>query len=321
MKHTNFKQIVMLLLLGTATGTMAGERVELFPYGNMDSWVTRYITESKMFSGKTKVIYAIAPTDTIHGAEAFVYGKGGNPWSVSNAYASVLGWTKVSGTTRPERRGNGYCARMDCKLEDIVAVKIDLKLQIAGTIFLGKTYEPVPLKAANDPYSVVEMGVPFTRHPKAIQLDYKAKVDDSNVITYAKATPNPKQRQGRDCAEIYAYLQRRWEEDGKIYAERVGTAYERIWNTVPEWQNAHRVPFRYGDITVQPNYKDYEGLNYHGFRAKNSKGVMVPVNEVAYSNAAPTHLVLMLSSGCYEAFIGHDGNIFWVDNVGLVYDE
>lgn len=316
------KCFFILLSLTFGMDGWTKERVEMFPYGNMDSWVTRYITESKMFSGKTKVIYAIAPTDTIYGAIPFIYGEGNNPWSVSNAYASVLGWTKVSGTTRPERRGKGWCCRMDCKLEDVVAMKIDLKLQIAGTIFLGKTYEPVPLKAANDPYSVVEMGVPFTRCPKAVQLDYKAKVDDSNVITYAKATANPKQRQGRDCAEVYAFLQHRWEKDGKIYSERVATAYERIWNDVPEWQNAHRVPFRYGDITEQANYKDYEGLNYHKFRAKNTNGVMVPVEEVGYnSKAKPTHLVLMLSSGCYEAFIGHDGNIFWVDNVGLVYDE
>ncbi|MCQ2343175.1 MAG: PCMD domain-containing protein [Paludibacteraceae bacterium] len=305
-----------------STTLFATERFEMLPLGNMDSWVTRYIKESKMFSGKTKVIYAIAPTDTTYETAPFIYGKKGNPWSVSNAYASVLGWTKVSGTTRPERRGKGYCARMDCKLEDVVAMKIDLKLQIAGTIFLGKTYEPVPLKAANDPYSVVEMGVPFTRRPLAVQLDYKAKVDDSNVITYAKATAHPKQREGRDCAEVYAFLQHRWEENGKIYSQRIATAYERIWNDVPQWQNAHRVPFRYGDITAQEGYKDYEGLNYHRFRAKNSKGDMVTVQEVGYNkDAQPTHLVLMLSSGCYEAFIGHDGNIFWVDNVGLVFDD
>ncbi|MCQ2348071.1 MAG: PCMD domain-containing protein [Paludibacteraceae bacterium] len=314
--------ILFVLLVGAGMTVHAKERFEMLPYGDMESWVTRYIKESKFFSGKTKTIYAIASTDTTYTTTPFPYGKNGNPWSISNAYASVLGWIKVSGTTRPERRGKGWCCRMDCRLEDVVAMGIDLKLQIAGTIFLGKTYEPVPLRAANDPYSVVEMGVPYTRRPKAIQLDYKAKVEDSNIVTYAKATAHPKKREGRDCAEVYAFLQHRWEENGKLYAERIATAYERIWNDVPEWQNAHRVPFRYGDISKQSNYHDYEGLNYHGFRAKNSKGDMVTVNEVGYSTTAkPTHLVLMISSGCYEAFIGHDGNIFWVDNVGLIYDE
>ncbi len=299
----------------------AKERVELIPFGDMESWVTRYVQESKFFGGKMRTIYAIAPTDTIRGAVPFEYGKNGNPWWVSHAYARVLGMDKVSGTTRPERRGNGWCARMDCKLEDIEVAKIDLKLQIAGTIFIGYTYEPVPLKGASDPYSIVEMGRPFSKHPKAIQLDYKAKVDDSNVITHATGMSGCKKLKGRDCAEVYAYLQYRWEENGKIYAHRIATAYERIWNDIPDWVNAHRIPFRYGDITVQPDYKDYEGLNVHNFKAKNSKGTMVKVNEVGYGNEKPTHLVLMISSGCYPAFTGHDGNTLWVDNVSLVYDE
>ncbi len=126
---------------------------------------------------------------------------------------------------------------------------------------------------------------------------------------------------GRDCAEVYAYLQHRWEKDGKIYATRVATAYERIWHDVPNWKNAHGIPFRYGDITSQEGYKEYEGLNQHSFKAKNAKGDMVRVQEVGYSNDKPTHLVLMISSGRYPAFTGHDGNTLWVDNVALVYDE
>ncbi len=311
--------ILSLLFLNASIWAQECERIEPIPFGDMEQWEVRNIQESKFFSGKMKTIYAIAPNDTIEGVIPHIYGLNGNPWSISNAYANVLGAIKVSGTTRPERRGDGWCCRMDCKLEDVVALGIDLKLQIAGTIFLGWTYEPVPLKAANDPYGTVEMGIPFTKKPKAIQLDYKAKVADDSTITYAKAVAHPRKMKGRDCAEVYIYMQRRWEEKGKIYAERVGTAYERIWHDIPEWVNEHRIPIRYGDITQQPNYQDYEGLNMHLFRAKNSKGDMVRVQEVGYSDAEPTHMVLMISSGCYEAFIGHDGNVFWVDNVALVY--
>ncbi len=311
---------ILTLLVTFSVWAEQEEQVEPIPFGDFEQWVVRYITESKLLSGQTKTIYAIGPTDTIYGAVPFYYGLNGNPWSVSNAYARVMGLDKVSGTTRPERRDStGWCCRMDCKLEDVVALKMDLKLQIAGTIFLGWTYEPVPLKAANDPYSIVDFGIPFTRKPKAVQLDYKAKIADSDTITYAKAVAHPKLIPGRDCAEIYIYMQKRWEEGGKIYAHRVGTGYERIWNDIPEWVNNHRVPIRYGDITQQPDYKDYEGLNQHKFRTMNSKGNMVKVNEVGYSDEEPTHMVLMISSGCYEAFIGHDGNTFWVDNVCLVY--
>lgn len=315
------KSVLLVGLLMMVGVCAHAEHVEMIPYGDMDSWVTRYIQESKMLSGKTVTIYAIGPTDTIWTTAPFDYTKPGNPWSVSNAYARVLGMDKASGTTRPERRDDGWCARMDCKLEIVEALKLDVKVQIAGTIFIGYTYEPVPLKGVSDPYSVVEMGRPYTRHPKAIQLDYKAKVDDSDVIMRATGVGIVKKMQGRDCAEVYAYLQHRWEENGKIYATRIATAYERIWNDVPTWQNNHRIPFRYGDITQQPNYKDYEGLNVHNFKAKNADGKMVKVNEVGYSNDKPTHLVLMISSGCYPAFTGHDGNTLWVDNVSLVYDD
>lgn len=312
--------LIIPILLSVLTSVKAEERIEPIPFGDFEQWVVRNITESKLLSGKLKTIYAIGPTDTINGAVPYYYGLNGNPWSVSNAYARVLGLDKVSGTTRPERRDStGWCCRMDCKLEDVVALSMDLKLQIAGTIFLGWTYEPVPLKAANDPYSIVDFGIPFTKRPKAVQLDYKAKIADSDTVTFAKAVAKPKLIPGRDCAEIYIYMQKRWEENGKIYAHRVGTGYERIWHDIPEWVNDHRVPIRYGDITKQPNYQEYEGLNQHKFRTKNSKGNMVKVNEVGYSDEEPTHMVLMISSGCYEAFIGHDGNTFWVDNVCLVY--
>ena len=35
----------------------------------------------------------------------------------------------------------------------------------------------------------------------------------------------------------------------------------------------------------------------------------------------PTHMVIMLTSGKYEAFVGHAGNVLWVDNVNLVYED
>ena len=41
----------------------------------------------------------------------------------------------------------------------------------------------------------------------------------------------------------------------------------------------------------------------------------------ADANDTPTHAILMLTSGCYNAFHGHDGNVMWVDNVALVYED
>ena len=54
----------------------------------------------------------------------------------------------------------------------------------------------------------------------------------------------------------------------------------------------------------------------------NSKGKIVPVQEEGWNaSLQPTHIVIMLTAGRYEAFVGHAGNVMWVDNVGLVYDK
>ena len=57
-------------------------------------------------------------------------------------------------------------------------------------------------------------------------------------------------------------------------------------------------------------------------RAVNSRGKVTPIIEEGWDgNLEPTHMVIMLTSGRYEAFVGHAGNTFWVDNVCLVYEE
>jgi len=54
--------------------------------------------------------------------------------------------------------------------------------------------------------------------------------------------------------------------------------------------------------------------------ARNSQGKMVPIQEVGYrSDVEPTHLILQISSGCQEPFVGCPGNVVWCDNIRLVY--
>ena len=59
--------------------------------------------------------------------------------------------------------------------------------------------------------------------------------------------------------------------------------------------------------------------SYYG---RNSKGKMVPVKEVRWddADATPTHMLVMLSAGSGEAYIGTIGLTLWVDNVSLVFD-
>lgn len=311
-----------LMMMAFVTMMAYAEHVEKVKFGDFETWTVRYIKESKMLGGNTRTLYVVAPTDTIRENKPYRYQQNGNPWSMSDAYAVVSGIHKAAGTVSPERRGNGYCARLDVKMLDVVVLKmLNIHVMVAGTIFWGQTIEPVT--TAKDPYRNIDFGIPFTKRPQYLQYDFKCNVSPERTLTRATGLTAPKTIEGHDECETYLLLQRRWEDsEGRIHAERVGTAYERFATSHPEWENAHRVPVWYGDCTQQPGYKPYMGLLAHKMRAMNSRGEIVPILEEGFApaDAQPTHAILMLTSGCYEAFYGKDGNVLWVDNVALVYE-
>mgnify|MGYP005899345477 CR=1 FL=1 len=86
---------------------------------------------------------------------------------------------------------------------------------------------------------------------------------------------------------------------------------------------AGTLAIHYGDITKQSFYKSYMGLipKDRPYYARNSKGKMVPVQEVGWDspNAVPTHMIMMFSAGCGTAYEGTIGQTLWVDNVALEY--
>lgn len=312
---------LLLYSLFPVSSTVCAETVEPLPYGDFEQWAVRFIHESRLIGGKTKLLYVPSKTDTIRVNSPYRYGSAGSPWCTSNAYAHVAGIHKASVSTTPERRDAGYCCRLDCKLESVVALGIDLKVVAAGTCYLGGANEPVGMAQTKDPYSALDMGIPFDKTPAYVMLDYKAFIEPSNKVTYAKATAYPKTREGKDCAEVYAFLQRRWEDaNGRIHAVRIATAYHRIHTTVSTWQNDHRIPFRYGDISGRTDFQPWEGLTTR-FKANNSRGKSVTIEEEGWGTGQPTHLILMMTSSSYEAFIGHVGNTLWVDNIRLVYND
>lgn len=315
------KKIYLILFLCISASIFA-ERVETIKFGNMEQWTVRQIKESKLLGGQTKTLYCLAPKDTITQNGPYTYGRNGNPWSTSNAYAKVAGIEKAAGTMRPEKReGGGTCCRLNTEMLEVsVLGVIDIQVLVAGTLFTGQTIEPIT--GAGDPYKNINFGVPFTGRPKALMFDYKCKVSPEQWVWYAKGTAKPKKQNGHDVAEAYIYLQHRWEDaNGNIHSTRVGTGYHRFTKDQPTWVNGFRVPIHYGNITQESWYKDYMG--FKGLmRAKNSKGKIVPIKEEGWdANKQPTHMIIMLTSGCYEAFVGHEGNVLWVDNVKLVYEN
>jgi hypothetical protein len=315
------KKFTLFLLLCASLNILA-ERIEPIPFGDMEQWTVRKIKESKLLGGNTKTLYCLAPTDTIWKNGPYTYGQNGNPWATSNAYANIIGIEKAAGTMMPEKREDGgTCCRMNVELLGVrVMGMIDVQVLVPGTLFTGRNLEPIT--TAKDPYQNIDFGVPFTGRPKALMFDYKCIVSPENWVWYAKGMAKPKKQEGHDEVEAYIYLQHRWEDaDGKIHSIRVGTGYERFNKDQLTWVNGHRLPIHYGDITTESWYKDYMGFK-NMQRAMNSKGKVVLIQEEGWdATLEPTHMVIMLTSGKYEAFVGKAGNVFWVDNVSLVYEN
>lgn len=319
------KKILFLPLLCWPLCLLA-ERIEPIPFGDMEQWTVRYIQESKLLGGNTKTLYCLDPTDTIHKNAPYIFGQHGNPWSTSNAYANVIGIEKAAGTMSPEARSDGgTCCRLDVDMLGVrVMGMIDIQVLVAGTLFTGRNIEPITTAA--DPYQNIDFGVPFTKRPSALMFDYKCIIEQEHWVWYAKGMAKPKKKELEngdiDEAEVYIYLQHRWEDEkGKIHSIRVGTGYERFSKSQEEWVNAHRVPIHYGDITTATWYKDYMGFKCMQ-RAMNSRGKITPIQEEGWDGSLePTHMVIVVTSGKMEAFVGHENNTFWVDNICLVYEE
>lgn len=313
------RHILTLLTVALVASGAYALRLEPIKYGDMENWVTRNITESKIIGGHGKTLYAIAPKTTINGNKPYK-NMGGSPWATSNAYAKVVGVVKGSSTVEPAQKGGSTVAKCSAKMEHVKALGlVNMDVMVAGSIYLGQLNEPV--SSTKSPYSKMEMGMPYTKRPKALVYDYAIDMPNVNTRTKSTGFSSQKTLQGRDNAEVYVLLQRRWEdEDGNIYAKRVGTGRERYNKSVP-WTKQHELPIHYGDITKQSFYKPWMGLldGDKAYYAKNSKGKMVPVHEVGWDapNATPTHVLMMASASCGEAFIGTEGLTLYIDNIAF----
>lgn len=311
--------VLVALFMCFGTVIAVALRTEPIKYGDFTNWVTRNITESKVIGGKGKTIYEIAPTRTITGNQPYS-NQGGSPWATSNAYAKVSGIVKGSNTVGPAIINGNKVAKMESRIEEVKVLGIiNMDVMVAGSIFLGKLHEPVTSTKA--PFAKMEMGIPYTKRPVALVFDYKVDVPATNTRVKATGFGGKKTLNGRDNAEVYVLLQKRWEDEkGNIYAHRVGTGRERYSKSVP-WTKGHQLKIQYGDITKKPGYKSWMGLLDGGkaYYAKNSKGKMVPVHEVGWAaeDETPTHVLVMASSSCGEPFVGTEGMTLYIDNIAF----
>lgn len=315
-KNPSIRSILLALVLGVSSIASA-QSYEWIKFGDFNSWVTRNIHESSLLGGNIKVIYEIGPTKTINGNNAYV--PQGSPWGTSNVYAKVAGIVKGSNAVYPETRsGSNKCAKLCSQLEHVkVAGIIDMEVMVAGSIFLGQMLEPIT--NTKNPYSKMVMGVPYTKKPKSLVFDYKLDVPNSNTRTKSSGFGSKKTLQGRDQAVVFVLLQHRWEDEkGNLHASRVGTGAAKF-SIRTGWVNKHKVPIVYGDCSSKAGYS-WVGLRKaaNAYYAKNSKGKMKPVIEENWDgNATPTHVIVMMSAGSGEPYIGTEGLTFYVDNVGF----
>lgn len=272
---------------------------------SFNSWESKEIKESAIIGGDTKTVYKISSSE----------------WSASNVFAIVSGVKKTSCSVFPEKRGEGYCARLETKIENVrVAGLLNMHVLASGTIFLGDMIEPI--RSTKNPQSKRRCGIPFTYRPRAISFDYKVTVGSNRIKSTGFSSA--KTLGDNDYAICTVILQKRWEDSkGNIHAKRVGTMVKLFTRTSSQWIDNHTEEIHYGNITSRPFYHSYMGLIPEDLSIYtiNSKGRSVPVIETGWADAdeRPTHIFISFSSSYGEAYIGDISNRLWIDNVKLLY--
>ena len=310
------KSIIIILALALGSLSLQAQKIETVPFGDFENWAVRYIKESGIIGGETRTMYMVAPKDTIRANKPFDYKN--TIWTGSNAYAVVMGVTKVSNNVIPDKGPTGYCAKLETVVAKVKAVGvISISVVAAGSLFWGKTREPI--RSADGAVANLDWGIPYAKRPKALVLDFKAVVPNTGKLAAGKSTID-----GYDEEEIMLILQNRTEDaSGNIHVKRVGTAIYHVNKSTGSWVRDYRIPVMYGDASKQSGYKDYMGLRgkESGMYAINRKGESKPLVEEGWASADTpvTHAILSLCTSSQGVFKAAIGNTLWVDNLRLEF--
>lgn len=311
------KKLQALVFLATflTLNAWAQEKIELVPFGDFESWTVRYIKESEIIGGAVKPVYVVGPKDTLRANAPYDYRK--TVWASSNVYAHVAGISKGSNSVVPEKGPSGLCARLETVYASVKAVGvINIKVVASGALFWGRVLEPIT--STKNTMNFMDWGIPFTRRPKAMLIDYRAYLPNTGKLAKGTGTVD-----GYDPEVIMLLLQNRYEDaNGNIHAKRVGTAFLRIEKSSDGWVKDARIPVIYGDITKLPQYRDQSLKNGEAtINAVNSKGKSVPIIEEGWASpdTPVTHAIMSMSTGSRTDLTAAIGNILWIDNIRLAY--
>ena len=102
-------------------GTAGSEKVieTINSYGTLDRWSVREVKESGIIGGKVAHLFEFyGNQETVKTRKPFEAPEG-YLWRTNNVLAVVAGVTKTSNTVYPEKRGDGYCARLETHMESV----------------------------------------------------------------------------------------------------------------------------------------------------------------------------------------------------------
>ena len=145
-------------------------------YGRFDNWSVREVKESGLIGGSTKYLYEFYGNQytLVTNKQPYVAPEG-YLWRTNNVLAIVAGVVKTNNTVFPEKRGDGYCARIETHIEEVKALGVvNMDVVCQGAIMVGAL--PEPIKDTKSPMAKVLYGIPFKGSPKAVRFDYKADV-------------------------------------------------------------------------------------------------------------------------------------------------
>ena len=105
-------------------------------YSSLDFWFSRKVKESILLSGKTIDLFGVGTVDSRSDFFDTKLKDQKSPWGTTNIYSKMvldLGNTRVY----PEKRGSGYCARLETGIRKDNIAGLKVEVLIAGTLLLA----------------------------------------------------------------------------------------------------------------------------------------------------------------------------------------
>lgn len=127
MRRTRLFALSLVAFVLSAFGLRAQESVVrlINETGRFDNWCVREIKESAIIGGQTEYLYEFyGDQDTLVTGKRPFKSPEDYLWRTNNVLAVVAGVVKTNNTVYPEKRGDGYCARIETHIEDVKALGI-----------------------------------------------------------------------------------------------------------------------------------------------------------------------------------------------------